>query len=57
MYYTISEKRHIPGPFEYNCSGDSVWKNKTISMKGRRTKAHTDVEGIVNLVMILYWII
>ena len=38
-------KRYIPGPFEYNCAGDIIWTDKTVSMKGR-TKTHVDIEGI-----------
>ena len=42
--FFFSEKRHIPGPFEYNCGGDIIWKHKTISMKGR-SKCFTEKEG------------
>ena len=44
MYNLCLATRDIPGPFNYNCSGDIIWKKKKVSLKGRE-KSHFDKEG------------
>lgn len=39
-----SDKKNIPGPFNYNTAGDIRWKNKKISLKSRE-KSYFDREG------------
>jgi hypothetical protein len=39
--------RDIPGPFNYNCSGDIIWKKKKVTLKGRE-KSHFEIEGKVS---------
>ncbi|XP_053377786.1 uncharacterized protein LOC128547922 [Mercenaria mercenaria] len=36
--------RDIPGPFNYNCSGDLIWKKKKVTLKGRE-KSQFDREA------------
>ncbi|XP_060558425.1 uncharacterized protein LOC132718726 [Ruditapes philippinarum] len=36
--------RDIPGPFNYNCSGDIIWKKKKVTLKGRE-KSHFEMEA------------